>query len=114
MTADLLAPAATARATLGHRAARHPAAQVGGRAPGPGAGAAGWNARRPRTRTLHMPQKCAAAPRSDGTAARWADTAAPVLPGTPPRPLAADPGHGHRSTRDEATARVSGAARRSS
>ncbi|WP_353941308.1 SpoIIE family protein phosphatase [Streptomyces sp. HUAS MG91] len=77
-------------------------------------GVVGWNMPQPRSHTLPMPEECAAVVHSDGIAARWADTAAPFLLGMPPRLLAAALGHGHRSARDDATALVSGAARRSS
>ncbi|MBO1331565.1 SpoIIE family protein phosphatase [Streptomyces sp. VRA16 Mangrove soil] len=76
-------------------------------------GVVGWNMPRPLARTLPMPQECAAVVHSDGIAARWADDAPPFLLGMPPRLLAAALGHGHRSARDDATALVSGAARRS-
>ncbi|MFI0239564.1 ATP-binding protein [Streptomyces sp. NPDC016845] len=75
-------------------------------------GVVGWNMPRPRARTLPMPEDSAAVLHSDGIAPRWADSAPPFLLGLPPRLLAAALGHGHRSARDDATALVSGAARR--
>ncbi|MEU6394447.1 SpoIIE family protein phosphatase [Streptomyces sp. NPDC046939] len=75
-------------------------------------GVVGWNMPRPRTRTLPMAEDSAAVLHSDGIAPRWADSAPPFLLGLPPRLLAAALGHGHRSARDDATALVSGAARR--
>ncbi|WP_338694368.1 SpoIIE family protein phosphatase [Streptomyces sp. Q6] len=76
-------------------------------------GVVGWNMPRPLPRTLAMPDECAAVLHSDGIATRWPDTATPFLLGLPPRLLAAALGHGHRSARDDATALVTGAARRS-
>ncbi|MET9496138.1 ATP-binding protein [Streptomyces sp. NPDC006552] len=77
-------------------------------------GVVGWNMPRPRPVTLPMPDTSAAVLHSDGIAARWAETATPFLLGLPPRLLAAALGHGYRSVRDDATALVTGAARRSS
>ncbi|MFI7343142.1 SpoIIE family protein phosphatase [Streptomyces sp. NPDC050085] len=77
-------------------------------------GVVGWNMPTPQTRTRPMPEECAAVVHSDGISPRWADTATPFLLGLPPRLFAAALGHGHRSARDDATALVSGAARRSS
>ncbi|MYW64965.1 SpoIIE family protein phosphatase [Streptomyces sp. SID8379] len=77
-------------------------------------GVVGWNMPRPLPRTLPMPEESAAVLYSDGITARWADSATPFLLGLPPRLLAAALGHGHRSARDDATALVSGAARRNS
>ncbi|WP_394435576.1 SpoIIE family protein phosphatase [Streptomyces sp. SGAir0957] len=75
-------------------------------------GVVGWNMPKPRARTLPMAEDSAAVLHSDGIAPRWADSAPPFLLGLPPRLLAAALGHGHRSARDDATALVSGAARR--
>ncbi|MFJ8821881.1 ATP-binding protein [Streptomyces sp. NPDC102467] len=86
---------------------------VGSRAVGQ-PGVVGWNMPRPLPRSLPMPETSAAVLHSDGIAARWADTATPFLLGLPPRLLAAALGHGHRSARDDATALVTGAARRNS
>ncbi|WP_428955995.1 ATP-binding protein [Streptomyces sp. cg35] len=86
---------------------------VGSRATGQ-PGVVGWNMPRPLPRSLPMPEECAAVLHSDGIGARWADTATPFLLGLPPRLLAAALGHGYRSARDDATALVTGAARRSS
>ncbi|NEB78503.1 hypothetical protein G3I40_25225, partial [Streptomyces sp. SID14478] len=77
-------------------------------------GVVGWNMPRPRPRSLPLPDECSTVVHTDGIESRWADTATPFLLGLPPRLLAAALGHGHRSARDDATALVTGAARRSS
>ncbi|MFI7385816.1 ATP-binding protein [Streptomyces sp. NPDC049813] len=77
-------------------------------------GVVGWNMPRPRPVSLTMPATSSAVLHSDGIAARWPETATPFLLGLPPRLLAAALGHGYRSARDDATALVTGAARRNS